>query len=214
MTEAKKESTTVTVRNLKREFTQTTLVSVKQIVSPIISKRQRTDSGAKPSGEGSVAQSDRSKLFTVSQSHGQQPPLIIPVLSSSEEPSSKETTLPSVYSFTVRKPRKAFTAGEEMAGLASRLPDLFATGPLQQAGHYSEWFRREGDVVESEADMRDAFEFSLRQFQDRVAEHLRNAQDFKDAMERLTLDQILKEYYGVRPHRSMLSQDRNTDEDN
>ncbi len=101
-----------------------------------------------------------------------------------------------------------------MAGLASRLPDLFTTGPLQQAGHYSEWFRREGDVVESEADMRDAFEFSLRQFQDRVAAHLREVQDFKDAMERLTLDQILKEYYGVRPHRSMLSQDRNTDEDN
>ena len=101
-----------------------------------------------------------------------------------------------------------------MAGLASRLPDLFATGPLQQAGHYSEWFRREGDVVESEADMRDAFEFSLRQFQDRVAAHSREVQDFKDAMERLTLDQILKEYYGVRPHRSMLSQERNTDEDN
>ena len=62
--------------------------------------------------------------------------------------------------------------------------------------------------------MRDAFVFSLRQFQDRVAAHLREVQDFKDAMERLTLDQILKEYYGVRPHRSMLSQDRNTDEDN
>ena len=150
MTEAKKESTTVTVRNLKREFTQTTLVSTSQIVSPIISKRQRTDSGAKPSGEGSVAQSDRSKLFTVSQSHGQQPPLIIPVLSSSEEPSSKETTLPSVYSFTVRKPRKTFIAGEEMAGLASRLPDLFTTGPLQKAAHYAERFRREGEVAESE----------------------------------------------------------------
>ena len=138
MTEAKKESTTVTVRNLKREFTQTTLVSTSQIVSPIISKRQRTDSGAKPSGEGSVAQSDRSKLLLDSQSHDQQPPLIIPVLSSSMEPSSKETTLPSVYSFAVRKPRKTFIAGEEMAGLASRLPDLFTTGPLQQAGHYSE----------------------------------------------------------------------------
>ena len=119
MTEAKKESTTVTVRNLKREFTQTTLVSVKQIVSPIISKRQRTDSGAKPSGEGCVAQSDRNKLLPVSQSHDQQPPLIIPVLLSSEEPSSNETTLPSVYSFTVRKPKMAFIAGEEMADLTS-----------------------------------------------------------------------------------------------
>ena len=74
MTEAKNESTTVTVRNLKREFTQTTLVSTSQIVSPIISKRQRIDSGAKPSGEESVSQSDRSKLLLVSQSHDQQPP--------------------------------------------------------------------------------------------------------------------------------------------